>query len=360
MPLKLVCVQPYTGFAKGNEVTDAGQIASIWATRPVYFVQVIAGSAPPPTVRTWTDRSALGSGVWSAIALSQNGAIVVAGSQGGGGANLNLSNDAGGTFAPLSGSGSQAWLNAAMSSDGSVFGAVPESNAFGPTVSRSGTWTTPNIGTTFDGLIAISGDGRRVAISGRNLAGGNGAPSVYLSIDGGDFVQIFTGSGVSNNTQIPFLAMSRDGSAIVFGWQSDVGDDLTLITGDGATVTSIAPVHGASWCGIALSADGNTIYAVDFNTTNVVFKSTNRGVGWVQKASPVPLQLGVCSDDGQVLAAVDADLGSNVLIYVSENGADDWASQTPPGRGAWTNIAVSGDGSTIVAGGNTGDLWTSP
>jgi photosystem II stability/assembly factor-like uncharacterized protein len=78
---------------------------------------------------------------------------------------------------------------------------------------------------------------------------------------------------------------------------------------------------------IAVGNDGATFYAVD-NQGNLLYKSTNAGLTWVNVTPAVPafafdlLGLAVAPDDVNCVAVADA----NSVVYISTNGAATWST----------------------------------
>jgi hypothetical protein len=110
-----------------------------------------------------------------------------------------------------------------------------------------------------------------------------------------------------------------------------------------------APIN--PWVSVVASTDGARILAgADYGNglTGPIFASTNSGASWLQATAP--------GAGGSVLAS-SAD-GTTVValagpwIYISTNWAATWAPAGSPAGGAWQALAVSGDGSTMVALGN--------
>lgn len=48
MAYKLVCVQPFHGYAKGQEITDPTEVAKLSSDRDHHFVRVKLSDATPP------------------------------------------------------------------------------------------------------------------------------------------------------------------------------------------------------------------------------------------------------------------------------------------------------------------------
>jgi len=101
---------------------------------------------------------------------------------------------------------------------------------------------------------------------------------------------------------------------------------------------------------IALSADGTKIFA-GAGTTNTIFVSTNSGITW--SSTGATLQSGYWADiassaDGSRLIAA-ADVGG---VYTSHDGGANWFSNNVPGASRWDSVAITYDGTKMVAAGN--------
>ncbi len=115
---------------------------------------------------------------------------------------------------------------------------------------------------------------------------------------------------------------------------------------------------GAGAYGIVTSADGQTIY-VSCDGANVLRKSTNGGGSWVSTAAMPATTIAdvATSADGQIVYALDY----NNAIYVSSNAGASWgicggfglATSNPRG------IATSADGATVlIADSGNNKIWS--
>lgn len=120
-------------------------------------------------------------------------------------------------------------------------------------------------------------------------------------------------------------------------------------------VKTTAPV--TNWTSIASSADGSKLVAVANGglldqhgrlsmLAGPICMSTNSGFAWYQTTvSNQVWQSVACSEDGNIIAAVP-EFGN---IYVSSNSGETWMPATNAPSALWGQVAVSGDGSTIIA-----------
>ena len=146
--------------------------------------------------------------------------------------------------------------------------------------------------------------------------------------------------------------MSADGvtmaAAAAFG-------KLYLSTNSGQTWQS-HDVH-RNWTGIACSADGRNLVAVD-NGTNVeggfIYISKDRGETWTPTEQQRTWHFVDSSADGKVLAAcvgeanVKGDLAVG-YVYVSRDGGITWKACLTDALRRWTGVAISGDGRVLCA-----------
>ena len=146
--------------------------------------------------------------------------------------------------------------------------------------------------------------------------------------------------------------MSADGvtvaAAAAFG-------KLYLSTNSGQTWQSHDVLR--NWTGIACSADGRNLVAVD-NGTNVeggfIYLSKDRGETWTPTEHQRTWHFVDSSADGKVLAAcvgqanVKGDLAFG-YVYVSRDGGITWKACLTDALRRWTGVAISGDGRVLCA-----------
>ncbi len=249
------------------------------------------------------------------------------------------------------------------------------------------TWqvtTLPNI--EWSG-VACSADGTKmVAVAGDILVdpgvGSSFNPTtLYTSSDTGvtwapHGATPFAGAGYVDNWDC--VASSADGTKMVAALQEidttlygttnspGVYGGIVLSTDSGGSWHE-SGVQGI-WNAVASSADGNTLVALgepcpypgpECSNGLVVYVSTDGGGGWQQ--ANLPPQYLACiavSGDGSTIVAA----GTN--IFTSTNSGGDWTEQpgAPQGRFQplfWKSLAASADGKKLVAGIGTGVIYTS-
>jgi hypothetical protein len=120
---------------------------------------------------------------------------------------------------------------------------------------------------------------------------------------------------------------------------------------DGGATWTTNDVTGSLWVGVASSADGSRLVAVEgayggggFDPSDGIWISTNAGGNWAQTIAPVAEWHGVASSaDGTKLAA--CSIG---YLYFSTNSGSTWTTPGGP-SGDYDFIASSADGNIVVA-----------
>src|SRR5437867_290964 len=148
-------------------------------------------------------------------------------------------------------------------------------------------------------------------------------------------------------------AMSADGvtmaAAAAFG-------KLYLSTNSGQGTWQSHDVP-RNWTGIACSADGRNLVALD-NGTNVeggfIYISKDRGETWTPTEHQRTWHFVDSSADGKVLAACvgEANVKGDMAfgyVYVSRDGGVTWKACLTDALRRWTGVAISGDGRVLCA-----------
>jgi hypothetical protein len=146
------------------------------------------------------------------------------------------------------------------------------------------------------------------------------------------------------------LASSADGlrvAAIDFA-----GQEVVTSTNGGRDWQTNSPVVKASWDSIACSADGLDLIVaaggVGGSLTGGVYTSRNAGRSWSSNSLPAGAWRAVTSSaDGQILLAAIGGLQRG-SIYISTNAGDSWALTSAPVTN-WQAVAISADGATLAA-----------
>ncbi len=131
-----------------------------------------------------------------------------------------------------------------------------------------------------------------------------------------------------------------------------------VTTGYNWTNQTSAGVGG--WDAVAMSADGSRLIGSERGTANQIVISTDGGATW-QKGIALPEVTGgyqiAASSDGMKLLFGGGDLDT------STDGGLTWTKHTPVTTGTnspvWQSVAISADGSKMLAADIEGDLWRS-
>jgi hypothetical protein len=133
-----------------------------------------------------------------------------------------------------------------------------------------------------------------------------------------------------------------------------------MSTNSGSTwFLTTLPTHFQYWSSVAFSADGRKVVAAASSAVNApeIYTSTNSGVDWTPTSAPSSISnywpLVVSSADGCKLAAIsqveDSSENFTASIYVSTNSGATWTQGNAPNE-QWNSIAISADGTKLIAG----------
>jgi hypothetical protein len=177
------------------------------------------------------------------------------------------------------------------------------------------------------------------------------ADGIYFSTNSG-----LTWAVTTNLSQTGWLgvASSGDGARL-----AAFGNGIYTSSDSGATWNPATNVPSAGWHGLATSADGMTLIAVSDISGSSVYISGDGGARWTPTivAANLGWQAVSCSADGRVIAMVASFGGRG--IYTSTDSGTTWTGSTAISSSyAAAGVAVSADGTTIIAG-NGRNLYTS-
>jgi hypothetical protein len=139
--------------------------------------------------------------------------------------------------------------------------------------------------------------------------------------------------------------MSANGGTLLVGAE----DGAFYSSTDGGVTWNPTNFPAVSWIGFTASADGTRLAAV--NAAGSIFISTNSGLVWTQPTniSPPIITTPTCiagSANGTRLV-----LGVSPGTYISTNSGFSWSQDTnSPNQQTWHGLALSADGSLILAG----------
>lgn len=154
--------------------------------------------------------------------------------------------------------------------------------------------------------------------------------------------------------------ISSDGTRILITEYTGTGRVLRS-TDSGLTFSALSGGPVGNWYDICSSSDGQIILVSSYG--NGVRLSIDGGVTWgaeQQVEGTKDLTGCACSADGTTfLVAVYGNSPNNYLNVGTRSGSTiTWTRQTAPGNGTWREVAMSADGSVMVAGMDNGKLWT--
>ncbi len=150
-------------------------------------------------------------------------------------------------------------------------------------------------------------------------------------------------------------ALSSDGSVMLIG-ESTTG--LYLSTDTGTTFNQVtSPNVTGSRYAVAVSGDGNKMFAVNYDDTSVAY-SLDRGVTWSRSTNGVAVNAGAAcmSSDGSVWMTGGLNSAN---AYVSTNNGTSWSTIATLGTGSWRSCALTSNGSKRYFVNFGANLWLS-
>jgi photosystem II stability/assembly factor-like uncharacterized protein len=201
---------------------------------------------------------------------------------------------------------------------------------------------------------AVSADGKYI------VAVNNNNNYVWMSKDSGN-----TWKNINNNAQSwAFVGINQDASFIIASANNGYGWWISTDMGGSWNKANVAaPTYPGNVFG---SLDLSVMYICD-QGSNAIWKSTDKGKNWNNCAKGKisgAWNMGCCSDDGSIVAVVSYQLNTPGFIYTSTDGGNNWTQRGFNGH--WWAIACSSDGkimSAITADGHflvskdTGQNW---
>lgn len=306
----------------------------------------------PALLRLAARRAALKAAAWTALALSADGARLVASD---------------GNYAWASGDGGQTWENpklnghyrvvghaVALSADGLRLAAAQRGYAW---LSADGgaTWSrdeAPCLGGPSAFTPALDSAGLTMSSDGGRLA------TAYLSAlctsaDGGLTWARELNDAPRNWTS---LAASTDGERLLAAEQ-----DGYLWVKAGGAWTAVMRVGKLAWRSVASSADGRTLFAAAaggvWATPPTVFRSSDGGATWLPTqvttapaAEPQRTKLAASSDGTRLALIVSTETAGQAHLYTSADGGASWSRQAGVGARSYRTLAMSPDGLRLAAG----------
>lgn len=204
---------------------------------------------------------------------------------------------------------------------------------------------TPALGTYTWRAASISGDGNVM------VAGTDGG-TIRTSKDAGQ--SWLTHSEISPDTTWRGMAASYTGDTLLAGKNNG---PIYLSRDRGVTWQPQTTLGNGAWRAVHVSSDGSKLIASMANS-GLVWYSSDSGATWTSKAAP---------GGGNTAGVTASDDGANIYMvnygdkaYVSRDGGSTWQVLWGAARSsAWSDIATSADGQTIVTGSDTAWMLTS-
>lgn len=321
--------QPENRFA-GIRLTTAPLTGSL----RVDGVTAYAGTFLPmqPVLgREWTPRL---SGSWTAVACSADGARVITA---GVNTRLMVSADYGVTW-EARGPQHDKWNGVASSADGMKLAAVGRSADGGHLYTSADggeTWTERDE-VRWWSAVASSADGTRLVAAVTN-------GQLYVSSDSG-----LTWLPQATSRNWMSVASSANGARLV---AADVAGGIYTSSDFGASWAS--RVRDGRWYAVASSADGMRLIAGELDSGELM-RSIDGGGTWAVVLDNNSWWRSVASSaNGMKLIAVGD------LVYVSEDGGQEWTLRSSNTAESWQSAAITADGARLYAGGYSKPLQTS-
>jgi titin len=313
----------------------------------VVFVAVLTASYV--FAASWNDRSASGSRTWTGLAMSTNGAVILAADNSSSSANLYKSTDGGVTWNAVTNGGAsfqKQWKQVASNSDGTKFLASEASGDVYYSIDSGANWTATGLGTASWTGLCMSSDGTVMEA----IANGTKVGYWYSTNSGTSWTDTAGLDALTPNT----IACSSDGAKVIVGM---FGSDVYTSTNTGSSWTSRTITGGAFVNGVASSSDGTKLAAV-VSFVGDLWTSSNSGVSWTDQTAAGTGGGGLwqsvgMSGDGTKLVAT-----STVNVRTSTDSGVSWTTETTPGTGTWKKGVYSSDGTYIAIAGTTTHVWT--
>jgi hypothetical protein len=305
---------------------------------------------------TWAPNRAYSSGV-QAVAMAADGSKLLVATTSG---HIDSSSPLPSTWKPSASPSDMIWSALACSSNGTMIVAASLGAATNAASENGPIYTSTDSGATWVlnraperpwVALASSADGSKLAAASYSVLSDPGA--IYTSSDSGASWM------PSNAPAAPWrcLASSADGGKLFAASElGPSGGRICVSPDSGSTWVSSSPVH--NWTSVACSADGIKVVAADIYDPAMgvppgfICVSGDSGVTWTQTSAPNRSWWSVASSgDGSTLAAAAED-----GIYLSADSGGTWVhSAATPVIG----IAISADGRTLVASapGSPSGVW---
>ena len=348
-----------------SSIASAGRISSVAASAngACFFAVTSSGLIYTSTNAgvTWTNLN-VAAVPWTSVTCSTNGTKAYAGTSRGPiyslpySGNWKLSSAPGTNYTSVASSADGTHLVAASTDPGPIW-INPSTELYpgGPI------YTSTDSGASWSKTSAVSNwvcltsstDGTKLAAASYQYntnAPATSFGSIFTSTNAGDVWTPTSAPDVAWNA----LAASADGRKLL----AVAGHSIYTSTNSGATWT-LNNVPSYPWAAVASSANGNQLVATTgffslsvLNYVGYVFLSTNSGETWAGTSVPTTNEYGAiaCSADGSQLVAVStAGPPYGGPLYTSSDSGVTWAMNSVLPVGDWGFVASSADGSRLVA-----------
>ena len=342
----------------GNDTLHAVRRAAVvpfqWSIALV--LSIFSGST---FAQNWTQTGAPANNDWQSLALSADGATVIAAGHGVGPIYFSTNS---GTNWSATGAPAGLWTALASSADGNKLLAVGSDYQYltnGTTVhtlaTTSWVYTSANAGVSWTKAHGppanVTWTGAATSADGNKLTVASSSGAIYTSANAG----VTWTLRVAPNRQWNALASSADGTRLVA--VAPTGGIYTSANSGATWMPTDAP-NGLWWWSVACSADGRRLVAAaNFNAQATaggpIFLSTNSGANWRLTSAPSNNWVSVsASADASTIVAV-----ANGGICLSKDAGTTWATTNPPSaNSAWQCVATTADGNKVFAGVNFGGI----
>jgi hypothetical protein len=230
----------------------------------------------------------------------------------------------------------------ACSADGSTVVAVAGNSIYVST-NAGVTWASTNLPSVGLKCVASSADGTRLVTASLYA---NSTSGIFISTNSGVDWQSTSTPGIYWNA----IASSADGTKLVA-----IGSSIYTSTNSGVTwISNSAP--SLNLLAAASSADGTKLIAIGSGQP-AIYISTNSGATWASSSASSNFygRSVTSSSDGTKLVLVgDAE----AAVHLSTDSGATWVSNSTPGL-YWQGVALSADGTKLVAVSNSGWIYTS-
>jgi hypothetical protein len=273
---------------------------------------------------------------WNVLASSSSGSVLAAG-VGYPGGELYVSTDSGVNWGVKTALNQQ-WYGLAMSSSGTIMVASAYGNYL---------YTSNNTGTTWTQRDSVRNWGAVACSSSGTIM----LAATYHTFSGSDYLYVSTNSGVTwtnKGSSLAYIscAMSADGSIM---YATTYFGKIYVSTNTGTTWT--ARDSDRTWRGVCCSSDGTIAYASA--GAGDIYRSTDSGTTWSLLIYSEANRGPVCSADGSILVG---NLSIPGPLRISTDGGSSFVDSGASRY--WGPLCLNASGSLLLAGVNTGYLYT--